>query len=64
MPVKSHTFVALFVVRRGRGSDGMGATCPPFMMPAEERYTWVTEIAGVCVGKTTAGAPLLWHGCG
>ncbi|KAI0249386.1 hypothetical protein BJV78DRAFT_1227986 [Lactifluus subvellereus] len=26
---------------------------PPFVMPAEERYTW-----------TTGGVPLLWRGCG
>ena len=37
---------------------------PPFVMPAEERYTWVTEIAGVRVGETTGGVPLLWRGCG
>ena len=37
---------------------------PPFVMPAEERYTWVTEVAGVRVGETTGGVPLLWRGCG
>jgi hypothetical protein len=37
---------------------------PPFVLPAEERYTWVTEIAGVRVGETTGGVPLLWRGCG
>jgi hypothetical protein len=35
---------------------------PPFVLPAEERYTWVTEIAGVRVGETTGGVPLLWRG--
>jgi hypothetical protein len=28
-------------------------------MPAEERYTWVMELAGVRVGETTGGVPLL-----
>lgn len=37
---------------------------PPFVLPAEERYAWVTEIAGVRVGETTGGVPLLWRGCG
>ncbi|KAI9438973.1 hypothetical protein H4582DRAFT_1946007 [Lactarius indigo] len=37
---------------------------PPFVLPAEERYSWVTEIAGVRVGETTGGVPLLWRGCG
>ena len=37
---------------------------PPFVLPAEERYMWVTEIAGVRVGETTGGVPLLWRGCG
>ena len=37
---------------------------PPFVMPAEERYTWVTELAGVRVGETTGGVPVLWRGCG
>ncbi|KAI0284827.1 hypothetical protein BC826DRAFT_1054029 [Russula brevipes] len=37
---------------------------PPFVQPAEERYTWVTELAGVRVGETTGGVPLLWRGCG
>ncbi|KAH9059678.1 hypothetical protein EDB87DRAFT_1562974 [Lactarius vividus] len=37
---------------------------PPFVLAAEERYTWVTEIAGVRVGETTGGVPLLWRGCG
>lgn len=37
---------------------------PPFVMPAEERYTWVTELAGVRVGETTGGVPILWRGCG
>ncbi|KAF8261023.1 hypothetical protein EI94DRAFT_1833541 [Lactarius quietus] len=37
---------------------------PPFVLPAEERYTWVTEIAGVRVGETTGGVPLFWRGCG
>jgi hypothetical protein len=37
---------------------------PPFVLPAEERYTWVTELAGVRVGETTGGVPLLWRGCG
>ena len=32
-------------------------------MLAEERYTWVTELA-VHVGETTAGVPLQWRGCG
>jgi hypothetical protein len=33
-------------------------------MPAEERYTWVTELAGVRVGESTGGVPILWRGCG
>ena len=33
-------------------------------MPAEERFTWVTELAGVRVGETTGGVPVLWRGCG
>jgi hypothetical protein len=37
---------------------------PPFVLPAEERYTWVTELAGVRVGETIGGVPLLWRGCG
>jgi hypothetical protein len=37
---------------------------PPFVMPAEERYTWVTELAGVRVGESTGGVPILWRGCG
>jgi hypothetical protein len=37
---------------------------PPFVLPAEERYTWVSELAGVRVGETTGGVPLLWRGCG
>jgi len=37
---------------------------PPFVLPAEERYTWVGELAGVRVGETTGGVPLLWRGCG
>jgi hypothetical protein len=37
---------------------------PPFVLPAEERYTWVNELAGVRVGETTGGVPLLWRGCG
>jgi len=37
---------------------------PPFVQPAEERFTWVTEIAGVRVGETTGGVPLWWRGCG
>lgn len=37
---------------------------PPFIMPAEERYTWVTELAGVRVGESTGGVPILWRGCG
>ena len=32
-------------------------------MPAEERYTWVTELAGVRVGESTGGVPILWRGC-
>ena len=37
---------------------------PPFVLHAEERYTWVSELAGVRVGETTGGVPLLWRGCG
>ncbi|KAI0296729.1 hypothetical protein B0F90DRAFT_1819836 [Multifurca ochricompacta] len=37
---------------------------PPFVVPAEERYTWVTELAGLRVGETTGGVPVLWRGCG
>lgn len=37
---------------------------PPFIMPAEERYTWVTELASVRVGESTGGVPILWRGCG
>ena len=37
---------------------------PPFVMPAEERYTWAMELASVRVGETTGGVPLLWRGCG
>ncbi|KAH9983250.1 hypothetical protein BJV74DRAFT_851415 [Russula compacta] len=37
---------------------------PPFVLPAEERYTWVNELAGARVGETTGGVPLLWRGCG
>jgi len=37
---------------------------PPFVLPAEERYTWVGVLAGVRVGETTGGVPLLWRGCG
>ena len=37
---------------------------PPFVMPAEERFTWVAELAGVRVGETTGGVPILWRGCG
>jgi hypothetical protein len=37
---------------------------PPFVMPAEERHTWVTELAGVRVGESTGGVPILWRGCG
>lgn len=37
---------------------------PPFVMPAEERYTWVGELAGVRVGESTGGVPILWRGCG
>lgn len=37
---------------------------PPFIMPAEERYTWVTELAGMRVGESTGGVPILWRGCG
>ncbi|KAI9507660.1 hypothetical protein F5148DRAFT_1203208 [Russula earlei] len=37
---------------------------PPFVLPAEERYTWVSELAGVRVGESTGGVPILWRGCG
>ena len=37
---------------------------PPFVMPAEERYTWVTELGGMRVGESTGGVPILWRGCG
>ncbi len=37
---------------------------PPFTIPAEERYTWVNELAGVRVGESTGGVPILWRGCG
>ncbi|KAI0264864.1 hypothetical protein BC834DRAFT_236946 [Gloeopeniophorella convolvens] len=37
---------------------------PPFVRPAEERYAWVTQLAGVHVGETTGGVPVLWRGCG
>lgn len=37
---------------------------PPFVMPAEERYTWVTELASMRVGDSTGGVPILWRGCG
>jgi hypothetical protein len=37
---------------------------PPFVMPAEERYMWVAELAGVRVGESTGGVPILWRGCG
>jgi hypothetical protein len=37
---------------------------PPFVLPAEERHSWVNELAGVRVGETTGGVPLLWRGCG
>lgn len=37
---------------------------PPFIMPAEERYTWVGELAGVRIGESTGGVPIFWRGCG
>jgi hypothetical protein len=37
---------------------------PPFVMHAEERYTWVSDLAGVRVGESTGGVPILWRGCG
>src|SRR5260221_13289136 len=54
----------------GAAAQVAGRSCPwarlgpPFVLPAEERYTWVSELAGVRVGETTGGVPLWWRGCG
>lgn len=69
-PSPRHCDVAPPPASAEMSSAGLGAAIawarlgPPFVMPAEERYTWVTEIAGVRVGETTGGVPLLWRGCG